>query len=163
MPRSACVRRWRALVGAAILFCIFVPPHASADPRPAPPEFNRVLCYQMVQQEGRLIARARWEQGASLDKTRAAKLGAGGPPWIADLVQSWIRDAYAWQVTDEQVRQWAEELGDASNLPSASRLTVHQTIAIWMRRISRQCDGPRAQAGARRAVVATVSRALPPF
>jgi hypothetical protein len=58
---------------------------------------------------------------------------------MIDLVQGWIADAYEWRATDEQVLQWARELGNAEDLPHADRLTVSETIAIWMRRIARQC------------------------
>jgi hypothetical protein len=57
-------------------------------------------------------------------------------------VQEWIADAYQWRANEEQIRQWAAELGSVDDLPSAERLSVHETIAIWMRRIARQCGEP---------------------
>jgi hypothetical protein len=109
-----------------------------------PAQFNPVVCYQLVHHTGRMIAWARWEEGFSLEKTRTGEFREGTPMWVVELIQGWISDAYEWRATDEQVRQWAEELGDASNLPHADQLNVHQTIAIWMRRIARQCDGQHA-------------------
>jgi len=105
----------------------------------APPQFNAVACYQLVQHAGRPIAWARWEKGLSLERTRSAKFRDGTPVWAANLVQEWIVDAYQWRASDEQVRQWAAELGSLDDLPSAEALSVHETIAIWMRRIARRC------------------------
>jgi len=59
---------------------------------------------------------------------------------VIDLVQGWIADAYQWRATDEQVRQWAAELGSVDNIPSAEALSVHETIAVWLRRIARSCN-----------------------
>jgi hypothetical protein len=98
-----------------------------------------MACYQLVQDAGRMIAWARWEQGMAFETVRAAELRRNKPAWMIDLVQGWIADAYEWRATDEQVLQWARELGNAEDLPHADRLTVSETIAIWMRRIARQC------------------------
>jgi hypothetical protein len=56
------------------------------------------------------------------------------------MVKTWIADAYSWQVTDEQIYEWAKELGNTDDLPSATGLNRHIQIAIWMRRIVRQCE-----------------------
>jgi len=96
------------------------------------------VCYELVQDAGRMIAWARWEQGFSLEKTRAAPFPANTPPWMVALVQDWITDAYQWQATDEQILQWASELGNVDDLPHAAQLSRHETIAIWMRHIARQ-------------------------
>jgi hypothetical protein len=120
-----------------------VPAAALADPGHrqggTPESFNRIACYDLVQNEGRMIAWARWEQGYPMEKTQSGKFAAGTPEWMVSLVQRWINDAYSWQVTDEQIYQWAAELGNTEHLPTASRLSRHETIAIWMRRIARQC------------------------
>ncbi len=122
------------------LLCSFP---AAADPRnpyQLPDRFDRVVCYWVAQQVGRTIAWARWEQDYPEAKTRAAGLGQGTPPWVSEVVNDWIADAYAWQATDDQVRTWAEELGDVTEVPPADRLSRFQTIAVWMRRIGRDCD-----------------------
>lgn len=106
--------------------------------------FSPVACYQLVQQAGRMIAWARWEEGFSLEKIRSGQFREGTPDWMIVLVQGWITDAYHWRATDEQVYQWAAELGNVDNLPGADQLSAHQTIAIWLRRIARQCDGQHA-------------------
>jgi hypothetical protein len=62
---------------------------------------------------------------------------------MTDLVQEWITDAYQWQATDDQILQWASELGNVQDLPHADRLNVHETTAIWLRRIARQCQARR--------------------
>jgi hypothetical protein len=132
------------LWGLFALCCTFAVPAAFADPaRHAgmPQSFDRLACYELVQHEGRMIAWARWEQGYSLEKTRSGQFPEGTPDWMVTMVETWITDAYSWQVTDEQVRQWAEELGNTEHLPAANRLSRHETIAIWMRRIARQCAG----------------------
>jgi len=110
-----------------------------------PAEFSVVACYGLVQAAGRPIAWARWEKHLSLDKTRAAPFRANTPDWVIDLVKGWIDDAYQWRVTDTQIRQWAAELGSEEDLPSADALSVHEKIAIWMRRIARQCEERDAQ------------------
>jgi len=117
---------------------------AAADPGrnqyQFPHTFERPVCYWVAQQVGRTIAWARWEQRYPEHKTRNAGLGQGTPQWVIEVVNDWIADAYAWQATDEQVRAWAEELGDVSDVPRADQLSVYQTIAIWMRRIGRDCN-----------------------
>jgi len=132
----------------AVVFYVLVQPSAQAGSGIShgklPEEFSPVVCYQLVHQTGRMIAWARWEEGFSLEKTRTGEFREGTPMWVVELIQGWISDAYEWRATDDQVRQWAEELGDASNLPHADQLDVHQTIAIWMRRIARGCDGQHA-------------------
>jgi len=110
-------------------------------------EFSVAACYGLVQAAGRPIAWARWEKHLSLDKTRSAPFRANTPDWVIDLVKGWIDDAYQWRVTDAQIRQWAAELGSEEDLPSADALSVHQTIAIWMRRLGRQCEERDAQVG----------------
>jgi hypothetical protein len=107
---------------------------------PAPLEFSAGACYRLVQEAGRPIAWARWEKGLSLEKTRSTGLRDDKPAWVIDLVRGWISDAYRWRATDEQIRQWAAELGSVDNLPSVETLSVHETIAIWLRRIARLCD-----------------------
>jgi hypothetical protein len=155
--------RYRASRNALIwptmlLLCAFLVPFAQADPGegrgPAPQTFNVTACYQLAQHEGRMVAWARWEKRFSLEKIRSAEFGDDTPAWIVDRVQAWITDAYTWQVTDEQVQQWAVELGNTEDLPRATGLTVHQTIAIWMRRISRQCDSQQEQVSAPESTVA---------
>jgi len=106
-----------------------------------PPQFSTVACYELVQDAGRRIAWARWERRFPVEKTRSGAFPGDTPAWAVDLVGEWITDAYQWQVTDEQVYEWAAELGSVDNLPHADRLSVHETIAIWMRRIGRQCSG----------------------
>jgi hypothetical protein len=95
-----------------------------------------------------MIAWARWEGRLSRADVQSAKIREGTPPWIVELVQLWIVDAYEWRATDDQVFQWAAELGNTSRLPRASELSKHETIAIWMRRIARQCDNPAPHAAA---------------
>ena len=101
-----------------------------------------------------MVAWARWEKRFSLEKIRSAEFGEKTPVWVVNRVQTWITDAYTWEVTDEQVQQWALELGNGEDLPRASGLTVHQTIAIWLRRISRQCDSQLEQVSAPESAVA---------
>lgn len=108
---------------------------------PPPPDYTAAACYGLVQNAGRAIAWARWEKGLSLEKTRSAPFRASTPGWVIDLVNGWIDDAYQWRATDQQIRQWGAELGSVDDLPSAEALSVHEKIAIWMRRIGRQCDG----------------------
>ncbi|HZP86706.1 MAG TPA: hypothetical protein VFB54_07780 [Burkholderiales bacterium] len=140
---------------------------AHADPVPANDRmsdaFSLRACYQMVQHEGRMIAWARWEQGLSHEKTRQGKFPEGTPGWMVDIVNAWIDDAYAWRVTDAQIRSWAEELGDASNLPSADKISVHETIAIWMRRLGRDCDAHRDQTRADAVSNVIAARAVEPI
>ena len=91
-----------------------------------------------------MIAWARWEQHFPLEKTRSAPFPPNTPPWMIELVQEWITDAYQWQATDEQILQWASELGNVENLPHPAQLSAHETIAIWMRHIARQCSARSA-------------------
>ena len=137
--------RRASLRGAAVLSCALMVPAAFADPGHrqggTPETFTRVACYDLVQNEGRMIAWARWEQGYTREKTQAGQFAHGTPQWMVNMVQTWISDAYSWQATDEQIFQWAAELGNTEHLPSASRLSRHETIAIWMRRIAKQCAG----------------------
>jgi hypothetical protein len=125
---------------AFILFAVLMPlaravPNGSDDGMPR--VFGTAACYQLVQGTGRMIAWVRWEVGASEDSV-VAKFEEDTPAWIIDLTNRWIADAYHWEVTDDQVRQWAGELGDGA-WPRAEQLTTPQTIAIWLRRIARQC------------------------
>jgi hypothetical protein len=144
---SACrhdsVIRRAPMWGCLLVLSALLAQPAAADPghdsAPTPDHFDRLACYQLVRKEGRMNAWARWEQGYSLEKARAGQFAQGTPVWVVDLVRAWIADAYSWQVTDEQVHQWAAELGNTSDLPSANGLSRHETIAIWMRRIARQC------------------------
>jgi hypothetical protein len=132
---------------ALLLYALMAWP-AKADPTegnaPMPYRFTSGACKQLVQDAGRMIAWARWEQGYSLEKTRAAQFPAETPVWMIDLVQAWITDAYEWQVTDDQILQWASELGSVQDLPRVSQLNRHETIAIWLRRIARGCQTPHA-------------------
>lgn len=128
---------------AACAVALLASAPASADPRnpyQLPEKFDRVVCYWVAQQLGRTIAWARWEQDYTEAKTRASGLGQGSPTWVTDVIGDWIGDAYAWQPSDEQVRTWAEELGDVADVPRAHELTRYQTIAVWMRRIGKDCD-----------------------
>ena len=128
-----------------LLLCALVVPLSQADPERDPrgmsQQFSTAACYGLVQDAGRMIAWARWERHFSLEKARSGGFRDDTPGWAIDLVGGWITDAYQWQVTDEQVFEWAAELGSVDHLPRADRLTVHETIAIWMRRIARQCNG----------------------
>jgi hypothetical protein len=123
---------WSALALACL---VMGPAHAAPDAQP----FSRMACYNLVQREGRMIAWGRWEQGYSLERMSAGRFDPGTPEWMVTMVRHWIEDAYSWHATDEQVRQWAEELGNTANLPAAGDLTRDETIAIWMRRIAREC------------------------
>jgi hypothetical protein len=142
---------------ALLLLCALMVPSAQADPgegrEPTPEVFNVVACYRVAQHEGRMVAWARWEKRFPLEKIRSVEFEAGTPTWVIDRIQAWILDAYTWQVTDDQVQQWATELGNTEDLPRANGLTIHQKIAIWMRRISRQCDDQQARVSAPEAVV----------
>jgi len=135
-----------AAVWAAVLLCYFMLlAPAKADPmRSEAHALTPAVCYELVQDAGRMIAWARWEQGFSLEKTRSAPFPANTPPWMIALVQDWITDAYQWQATDEQILQWASELGNTDDLPHAAQLSRHETIAIWMRHIARQCNARSA-------------------
>ena len=138
-------------LGAAMLLplALFAPlSHADEQRDALPRDFSVGACHQMVQHEGRMIAWARWEQGFSLQKVRAVKFDESSPPWFVELVQTWIGDAYSWRVSDANVRNWAEELGNTDKLPSASELTPHEMIAIWLRRIAQDCESRKGEASA---------------
>jgi hypothetical protein len=142
--RVRLIRNAGLFLGLTLLFCTFVVPLAQADPeqdpRRTPSEFTTAACYDLVQDAGRMIAWARWERHFSVEKTRSAGFRDNTPQWVIDLVQDWIADAYQWHATDQQVLEWASELGRVENLPHADQLTTHQAIAIWMRRIARHCN-----------------------
>jgi hypothetical protein len=106
---------------------------------PLPPEYSAPACYSLVEGAGRAIAWARWEKHLSREKTRSAPFRPNTPAWVIDLVKGWIDAAYEWRATDQQIRQWAAELGSVEDLPSADALSMYEKIAIWMRRIGRQC------------------------
>lgn len=108
-----------------------------------PPQYSEPMCRLLVMDAGRMIAWARWERRLAVDQARAAPVPRDAPEWVATLVQEWITDAYEWEVTDDQIRQWAAELGTTRDLPTTGQLSVHETIAIWLRRIARQCDRTR--------------------
>jgi len=145
--------RWRPILtacavwGLVLLMYFLTLSPAKADPLRTdgrtPHQFTTLGCYQLVQDAGRMIAWARWEQGFTLEKTRSAQFPANTPAWMTDLVQEWITDAYQWQATDDQGLQWASELGNVQDLPHADRLNVQETTAIWLRRIARQCQARR--------------------
>jgi hypothetical protein len=139
---TACV----VWVVVLLLYWVMVAPAKADEMRGADypqHQFTPAVCYALVQDAGRMIAWARWEQGFSLEKTRSAPFPEHTPSWMIDLVQDWITDAYQWQATDEQILQWASELGNVQNLPRANQLNSHETIAIWMRHIARQCGARR--------------------
>lgn len=112
---------------------------ADEDTPPLPAHYEESACHALVMDAGRMIAWARWEQRMALDKVRASPFRDGTPDWVVSLVGDWITDAYEWKATDEQVFQWAAELGSTKFLPKAAQLTKHETIAIWLRRIARGC------------------------
>jgi hypothetical protein len=139
------IRNTGILLGLLLSVFMAQAPRAEAanSQEGAPPEFNAAACYRLVQDAGRQIAWARWEQRFPVDKIRSAVLRDGTPSWATDLVKYWITDAYEWEPSDQQIQQWAAELGSVDHLPSAEQLSVHEAIAIWMRRLGRQC-GERA-------------------
>ena len=130
-----------ALTSLAVLM-----PMACAAPEEGddgtPQVFDTAACYQLVQDTGRMIAWARWELGTP-ENNVVARFEDGTPEWMVDLTNRWIEDAYHWEVTNDQVRQWATELGDGTGSSRADELTTPQTIAIWLRRIARQCSEQR--------------------
>lgn len=144
-PRMRSRFRVLARIGAAVTLSI-CSTGTRADPSQItlPPQYSGPACKRLVMDAGRMIAWARWERHLSLDEVRADPFRRDAPEWVGRLVQEWITDAYEWQVTDDQIRQWAAELGTTGHLPTAGRLSVHETIAIWLRRIARQCDRTRA-------------------
>lgn len=139
-------RRSRAALSAAMMLSFVAlgaaSSSANADPEPAalPGQFTRPACYGVAYREGRMIAWARWEQKYPLAKMRQIGVAEGTPAWAMELVNTWVEDAYVWKATDEQIKRWAQELGDTSFLPRADKLSVHETIAIWMRRLATDCD-----------------------
>jgi hypothetical protein len=156
--RSATILRGSATLALALGVCagLRIPSALANTDGPLPPDYSAAACYGLVQDAGRAIAWARWEERQSWDKTRATPFPAQTPAWASELVQGWIADAYQWRVTDDQIRQWAAELGSVDNLPSAQTLSVHETIAIWLRRIARRCNerNGHAEAAARGLAVA---------
>jgi hypothetical protein len=100
---------------------------------------SRMVCYRMVQSSGRVIAWARWEQDLPIEQARSRSQRDDASRSQAELVENWVSDAYRWEVTDAQVREWASELGSMENIPQADRLKTHEIIAIWLRRIARRC------------------------
>ena len=157
-PATRFARSPRSLWLHVVVLCCLTLPQAHADSgRPSdrtPPKFDLAACYQLVRYEGRMIAWARWEERVTLEAARSAPFADGTPTWVVDLVGGWIADAYAWQPTDEQIWQWAAELGNTDNLPDAQHLSKHETIAIWLRRIARQCNSHLDQAKAADAALA---------
>jgi hypothetical protein len=147
-PAGATSRHMRSIRGLALaaaiaftLLAILVPlARAGFDEGTdgAPEVFDRAACYQLVQETGRMIAWARWELGAP-ESAVSVRFEDDTPEWIVDLTKRWIEDAYHWQVTDDQVRRWAGELGERSGSAHVDELTTPQTIAIWLRRIATQC------------------------
>jgi hypothetical protein len=93
----------------------------------------------MVQSAGRMIAWARWEQGLAIEQARSRSQRGDASRSQAELIEVWVNDAYQWRASDEQVREWASELGSVERAPHADQLSIHETIAIWMRRIARRC------------------------
>lgn len=150
--QARATHRTGSALGLALLFAVFSMARAEAhDESPDYSSlrvFSRPGCYQLVQDAGRMIAWARWEHRLARADLQAMKLEEDTPTWIVTLVHQWIADAYEWRATDEQVYQWAAELGNTERLPRATQLSKHETIAIWMRRIARQCDGPSPYAAA---------------
>jgi hypothetical protein len=152
--RASAMRHTGLSLVLALLVSAAGAPPAQADPEghdyTTYPQFTRLACHELVQDTGRMIAWARWEGRLSREKLQSAKMPESTPPWIIELVQVWIADAYEWRATDDQVFQWAAELGNTDGLPRANQLSEHETIAIWMRRIARQCDSPAPHAAAGR-------------
>jgi hypothetical protein len=149
--RVAHITRSAAVVLALLLVVWFAQwprPAFAHEYGPPPLEFSAAACYGLVGAAGRPIAWARWEKHLSLNQTRSAPFRPDTPAWVIDLVNGWIDDAYQWRATDQQIRQWAAELGSVEDLPSADALSVPETIAIWMRRIGRQCNERDVRAGA---------------
>jgi hypothetical protein len=105
----------------------------------SPARVDRRACYRMVQEAGRWVAWARWEEHLPIDVARSRSPSNSEPEPQARLVDAWIDDAYRWHVTDAQVQEWAAELGHAGSVPHADELSVHETIAIWLRRVARGC------------------------
>src|SRR5262245_21185552 len=70
-------------VWGIVLACYFIllaPARAAALPDRTS-AFSPVVCYELVQDAGRMIAWARWEGGLSLEQTRSAPFPPNTPPW----------------------------------------------------------------------------------
>lgn len=147
LARRRSMLYW-GMAGLLVILAVWPSPGRS-EPETPPPSahYSQSACFDLVGETGRMIAWARWEGRLSRDKALTVNFEEGTPDWIVTRVQDWIVDAYHWKATDEQVRQWAVELGSTQYLPRASQLTAHETIAIWLRRIARGC-GPDDVAGA---------------
>ena len=139
--RSIALHLGRALGLAALAAGLGLAGPVQADPESPelPPTYTAPACRSLVMDTGRMIAWARWEKRYPLEKVRFDPYQDGTPAWVIQLVERWVVDAYEWKATDEQVLQWASELGNTQYLPRANQLTAHETIVIWMRRIARQC------------------------
>jgi hypothetical protein len=132
----------RDLIALMLIACLSATggrARAQDDGAPPPERVDRLACYAMVQDAGRWVAWARWEQLLPIEVTRSRRPSTGESQVRARLIDAWIDDAYRWRATDEQVREWAAELGSAGGLPHAEELSVHETIAIWLRRVARGC------------------------
>jgi hypothetical protein len=135
------MRRLIRLLLVASLWAGCGPARAQDDAPQPPAHVDRLVCYRMVQDAGRWVAWARWERHLTIDAARSQRPSDGEPEARARLINAWIDDAYRWRATDAQVQEWAAELGNAGSLPHADELSVHETIAIWLRRVARGC-GP---------------------
>ncbi len=151
LDRITTRRRRRLLRTASLVLAIalLAPGFATADPEspPLPVRYSQSACHRLVMDAGRMIAWARWEQRLSLERVRTGPIREGTPDWVVHLVQGWVTDAYQWQPTNEQIHQWARELGSTTFLPRVDQLTKHETIAIWLRRIARACPEQEAAPG----------------
>ena len=136
--RGACAAvhdpAWRSTLRLlALLTCVGLMPCAGAAPAAAdsmaPPVFDTGACYQLVNDTGRKIAWARWQLGAPEDNV-VVRFDDDTPEWIVDLTRRWIEDAYHWRATDDQERQ----------ARGAGEFTTPETMAMWLRRIARQCS-----------------------
>jgi hypothetical protein len=142
-PRGAARVAGLAAAGVIVLTLLAVlMPMARADSGQSgadlPELFDTAACYQLVQDTGRMIAWARWELGAP-ESAVLVRFQEDTPAWIVDLTNRWVEDAYHWEITDDQVKQWSSEVEDRTASPPAGELTTPQTIAIWLRRIALQC------------------------
>ncbi|MFO1320662.1 MAG: hypothetical protein U1F52_13680 [Burkholderiales bacterium] len=141
MARKRHALFW-GMAGLLVMLAVWPSPGRS-DPeeRPEAPRYTQSACFDLVSETGRMIAWARWEGRLTYEKVRNVAFEDGTPAWIVGRVNAWIADAYTWTATDEQISQWAAELGNTERLPHAAQLTSHESIAIWLRRIARGC-GP---------------------
>jgi hypothetical protein len=130
------------LTVAAGVFAAMQAAHAQTEPgtNGLPEEFDTAACHALAQEAGGMIAWARWEQNIAEEVVSTVEFHEDTPGWVVGLVNHWIDDAYHWKITDEQLNQWAHELGVEAPAVRSDQLTKHQTIAIWLRRIARQCD-----------------------